>query len=73
MSRLVRQYELGVMFRTVDPELIAAAINELDCLSIDRYKRNALSAAHELCWERESQRLVGAYDALVDRMAPQVA
>jgi hypothetical protein len=53
--------------------LIAAAINKLDCLSIDRYKRNALSAAHELCWERESQRLVGAYDALVDRMAPQVA
>jgi glycosyltransferase involved in cell wall biosynthesis len=73
MSRLVRQYELGVTFRTVDPEAIAVAINTLDCLSIDRYKRNTLSAAHELCWERESERLVSAYDALVDRMAPQVA
>jgi glycosyltransferase involved in cell wall biosynthesis len=73
MSRLVRQYELGVTFRTVDPKAIAAAINGLEAESIDRYKRNALMAARELCWERESERLVGAYDALLDRIAPQVA
>lgn len=73
MSRLVREYRLGVSFRSIDPEAIAAAINGLDPASIDRYKRNALAAVHELCWERESERLVGAYDALRDRMAPQVA
>jgi glycosyltransferase involved in cell wall biosynthesis len=63
MARLIRQYELGVTIAAVEPEAIAAAINALEPDCIDCYKRNALVAARELCWERESQRLVGAYGA----------
>jgi glycosyltransferase involved in cell wall biosynthesis len=73
MSRVAREYGLGVTFHSVEPEAIAAAINALDPTSIDRYKRNALAAARELCWERESERLVSAYTALLHRKAPQAA
>jgi glycosyltransferase involved in cell wall biosynthesis len=73
MTRLVRQYDLGVTFRSVDPGSIAAAINTLDPASIDRYKHNSLKASRELCWERESERLVGAYSALLGRATPRAA
>jgi len=73
MARLVREYELGITFRSAEPGEIAAAINALDPGSIDRYKRNALAAAHEFCWERESERLVKAYEALIDRAVLQAA
>jgi hypothetical protein len=63
MAQLVRQYELGVLIPTVDPGAIAATIGRLDRQCIDHHKRRALAAARELCWERESQRLVGAYSA----------
>src|SRR5262249_7776695 len=71
MARLLRKYELGVTFPRVDPQMIAAAVNGLDPAAIDRYKRNALTAARELCWERESERLVAAYGAELGR--PQAA
>jgi hypothetical protein len=71
MARLVREYQLGVTFHSTDPAAIAATINALDPADIDRYKHNALEAARELCWERESEHLVSAYAALLGRTAPQ--
>ncbi len=73
MAWLVREYNLGVTFRGVDPQSIAEAINALGPASIDRYKRNALEAARELCWEREAERLVSAYGAVLSRPLPQAA
>jgi len=73
MARLLREYKLGVTFRSVELVAIATAINALDPANIDRYKRNALAAARELCWERESERLIKAYEALLDRAALQAA
>ena len=61
MARLIREYDLGVTIAAVEPKAIAAAVNTLDPDRIDRFKRNAVCAARELCWERESERLVGAY------------
>lgn len=73
MARLVRDYELGVTFPSLEPEAIAAAVNALDPESIDRYKGNALAAACELCWERESKRLVDAYRTTLLRTRARVA
>src|SRR5262249_55992574 len=73
MARLLREHDLGVTFPRVDPVAIAAAVNGLDPDAIDRYKRNALTAARELCWERESERLVTAYGAAIGRPKPQAA
>ena len=53
MARLIRQYDLGVTIAAVEPVAIAAAINALDPDRIDRFKRHALAAAGELCWDRE--------------------
>jgi glycosyltransferase involved in cell wall biosynthesis len=63
MGRLIREYDLGVTIATVESTAIAAAVNALDPDRIDQFKRNALAAARELCWERESQRLCAAYTA----------
>jgi glycogen(starch) synthase len=67
MVGLLREHELGVTFPRVDPQVIAAAVSGLDPAAIDRYKRNALTAARELCWEWESERLVAAYGAELGR------
>ena len=48
-------------------ESIAKAINELSRERIDQYKRNSLIAARELCWERESAKLVTALNSLVEK------
>jgi glycosyltransferase involved in cell wall biosynthesis len=73
MARLLREHDLGVTFPRVDVEMIAAAINSLEPGAIDRYKRNALRAARELCWERESERLVAAYGVALARPKPEAA
>jgi hypothetical protein len=73
MGRLIRQYDLGIVLHKVDPCAIAMAINGLDRARIDAYKRNALTAARELCWERESEHLVAAYAAVIGHPTPQAA
>ncbi len=69
MSRLVRRYQLGTLIPSVKPKAIAAAINALDQKLIDAFKRKALSAARELCWERELAHLVEAYRSLLPEAA----
>jgi glycosyltransferase involved in cell wall biosynthesis len=73
MARLVKQYRLGVLMPELAPPAIAAAINGLERAQIDWHKRNALAAARELCWERESERLITTFDALMLQVAPTVA
>jgi glycosyltransferase involved in cell wall biosynthesis len=63
IAGLIREYDLGVTIPTPDPAAIAVAINSLDRDRIDDYKRNALIAARELCWERESEKLLASYAA----------
>jgi glycosyltransferase involved in cell wall biosynthesis len=63
IAGLIREYDLGVTISTPDPAAIAVAINSLDRDRIDDYKRNALIAARELCWERESEKLLAGYAA----------
>lgn len=65
MSRLTRRHDLGVLIPLATAGSIAAAVNSLSRESIDRFKRNALAAARELNWERESAALVDACEVLV--------
>ena len=65
MARLVEEHQLGALIPTLDPVAIASAINSFDRERIDACKRNALAAAEEFCWERESSRLVDAYRQLL--------
>ncbi len=64
VSRLLDDYRLGVKFDRVQPKVIACAINSLTPSTIDVYKQNALQAARELNWERESMKLIRAFGTL---------
>jgi glycosyltransferase involved in cell wall biosynthesis len=58
MRLLLETHRMGQLIGAVSPQAIAAAINALDRQSIDAFKANALAAARELCWERESETLI---------------
>ena len=58
MRNLVEQKSLGLMISEPSPEAIAIAINSLDKSSIEIFKKNALVAAQELCWDSEGQKLL---------------
>lgn len=64
MAALVQRHGLGRLIGDVSPQAIAAALNGFERPTLDEAKRNALAAARELCWERESARMVEAYSAL---------
>ena len=65
MAALVTRYDVGVLIARAEPDSIADAINRLDQAAIDEYKQHALAAARELSWDRESERMLRAYDGLV--------
>jgi glycosyltransferase involved in cell wall biosynthesis len=67
MASLVLQYDCGTTIATIEAGAIAAAVNSLTPDRIDRFKRNALSAARELCWEQESKPLLNAYGEALKR------
>jgi hypothetical protein len=65
MADLVRAHDLGVLLPSAKAHEIAATINGLDRTAIDRFKRNAVEASRELCWQAERMKLVAACDSLV--------
>ncbi len=64
MSALLRRHDLGRIIAADTPEAIADAVNGFDRAAIDAAKRNALAAAGELCWERESRKLLAVFERL---------
>lgn len=66
MSRLVREHDLGLLFKGMEPSAIGSAINSLDRTSIDNYKHHSLAAARRLNWQKESEKLVSLCSQLLD-------
>ncbi len=60
----MRRYDMGVLFKRVDKKEIADTINSLSRDAIDVYKHRSLAAARELCWEKEAEQMLAAYDAV---------
>lgn len=62
VAGLVRQYELGVILSSVEPEALARAIETvLEPEANARYRANALRAREALTWEAEEAKLVALY------------
>ena len=59
MARLVRKHDLGVVADDFSPAALARALNPLTPELISRYQANADRAAPVLCWEHESETLLG--------------
>ena len=68
MARLVKRHDLGILIQGLEPEAIAVALNRLERADIDHHKQAALSAARELCWDREH----AAFMALVNELVPDI-
>ncbi|RAU21859.1 hypothetical protein CU669_11175 [Paramagnetospirillum kuznetsovii] len=64
MSALMRLHGLGEVITADTTEAIARAVNSFDRDRIDACKRNAIEAARQLSWERESVKLVMAFEQL---------
>lgn len=66
MAKVVRAHDLGHLVAKVTEQDIADAINRFSREDVDRYKRNAVAASAELCWEVESRKMLTAYEAALD-------
>ena len=65
MARLARQYDCGIVSDDFEPQSLARQLNALDARSIDAYKQRSHLAARELCFERNSDVLLGMIDRLL--------
>jgi glycosyltransferase involved in cell wall biosynthesis len=67
-ATIVHDYEIGVVLDRVDPPAVAAAIEALTAPDAGtRFGENLERAARDLCWERQSERLLTTYSALCTR------
>jgi glycosyltransferase involved in cell wall biosynthesis len=64
ISRIILQYNVGVLIENHDPKHIAIKIREMtsDPLRIEKWKENLKFAASDLCWENEKKALVSVYE-----------
>lgn len=62
MTRLCERYRHGVVFRGLEKTVIADTVNGLTREVVDRMKQNSIAASHDLCWEKESDRMLKLYN-----------
>ncbi len=67
ITDLIESYDVGQVVTSLEPEDIGNAINSMlaDQAALDRMHRNALNAAKEFCWERESKQLIRLYHLIL--------
>lgn len=66
MARLCRQYGIGVVAPSFQPQAVAATLNQLSATDIDAMKRAALQTRQELCAEVELEKLLDLYRKLTE-------
>lgn len=70
LADLVARYGVGVTATAATPEAIAAAIERIGLEELQLMRGRALTAARELSWEHERDKLTDIYDALAASAAP---
>lgn len=75
---IIRTYDVGQVLSSLEPAALGEAMNRMlaDPVALERMRRNALDAAkNELCWEKESPRLIRLYQDIcqgkVRRVPPE--
>ena len=63
VAKIVRQYDVGELTESHDPEHVADKIERMisDPARLGEWKENAKLAAVELCWENEEEKLEAVY------------
>ena len=67
IGKIVRQFEVGRILKTHDPEQIAVFIKEFinDKNAMEIYKANCLKAMNELNWDKQKNVLDEIYSELI--------
>ena len=63
VAAIIKQYDCGICLNNYEPENIAKAIEAITENEIEyqRLKQNCITAAKELCWEKEKEKLISIY------------
>ena len=69
MAELVKKYGCGVISKGFSVESMVSALNSLSAAEIDGLKRKSDLAAKELCFEKESEKMVALIKRLL-RLVP---
>lgn len=67
MARLVALYKLGVVADDFTPQALAERLNSLTTADIVKFKQAANIAAHELCFEKNAEVLLGEVQRLLGK------
>lgn len=67
VEKIVLEYDIGLITDSVEPKALAAKMKAMmsDKDQLDRWKKNLLLAAEELCWEKEEQNFLKVFDDAV--------
>lgn len=67
IKRMIEKYNIGLVCKTDDPEVLRKAIMRLrdDRRLYNNFKENLKKASKELCWENEKKILIDAYKAVL--------
>ena len=72
MAKITKQYDLGKLVSGYNAHEVAELINSMTRDDINKYKKNSLQAAADLCWENESPQLVENYNKIVSAEPSQI-
>jgi len=63
VKAVIEQYHCGICINNYEPKQMAAVIQKMiqDKEVYKQYKQNCTAAAKELCWEKESEKLIALY------------
>ncbi len=63
VENIIEQYQCGICINSNDPVLIAETVKKMTANkpAYEVYKQNCAIAAKELCWEKESVKLISIY------------
>lgn len=67
IERIIRDYNIGTFIDDHQPETIAGKIKDViaDEDNINKWKKNLIFAAQELCWENEEKTLLKIYEQYI--------
>ncbi|WP_375749549.1 glycosyltransferase [Vibrio sp. HN007] len=67
IRKIVQKYSIGDLIQSNTPEGLAAQVKQLvfDHERLERYRRNALLARDNLCWEEQEHKLTAIYQSIL--------
>ena len=65
MSAIVSSYKCGEILKERSPQMLAQAIEKILCDETNEYQKGSIRAAEELCWEKESAKVVEVYNEII--------